>query len=130
MRASTSGCFAAGDARRHAAPARQLRRLNLRHHAARAQARHRAARQRPRLVVDVLDPLDQAGVLVLARIGGEQPRLIGQQDQQVSFDQRGDQRREVVVVADADFVGGDGVVLVDDRDDVACRSASAGCRGR
>ncbi len=47
------------------------------------------------------------------------PVLIGQQDQQVGVDQVRHQRRQVVVVADLDFLGRDDVVLVDDRDDLA-----------
>ena len=43
--------------------------------------------------------------------------LVGQDDQRVGFDQVGDQRGQRVVVAEPDFVGGHGVVLVDDRDD-------------
>ncbi|CAM5250358.1 hypothetical protein SHIRM173S_11786 [Streptomyces hirsutus] len=41
---------------------------------------------------------------------------VGQQDQQVGVDQVGDEGGETVVVAEADLVGGDGVVLVDDRE--------------
>ena len=41
---------------------------------------------------------------------------VGQQHQRVGADQMGDQRGEPVVVAEPDLVGGDGVVLVDDRD--------------
>src|SRR5690606_39642159 len=40
---------------------------------------------------------------------------VGQQHQQVGADQVGDEGGEPVVVAEADLVGGDGVVLVDDR---------------
>src|SRR3546814_21011121 len=41
--------------------------------------------------------------------------LVGQDDQRVGFDQVGDQGSQRVVVAKTDFVGDDGVVLVDDR---------------
>jgi hypothetical protein len=40
---------------------------------------------------------------------------VGEEDEQVRFDERGHQRAEVVVVADLDFLDSDGVVLVDDR---------------
>ena len=53
------------------------------------------------------------------RIGRVQPLLIGQQDQQIGIDQVRDQRRQIVVVADLDFLGRDDVVLVDDRNDLA-----------
>ena len=39
-------------------------------------------------------------------------------NQQVGLDQVGDQGAQRVVVAEPDLVGGDRVVLVDDRDDV------------
>ena len=41
---------------------------------------------------------------------------VGEQDQQVGARHGGDPRGEPVVVAVADLAGGDGVVLVDDRD--------------
>ena len=58
-------------------------------------------------------------------IGGEQPGRVGEQHQQVGADEVGDQGGEAVVVAEADLVVGDGVVLVDDR---APRRARAGAR--
>ena len=61
-----------------------------------------------------------------ARVAGVESVHIGQQDQQVGVDQRGHQRGEAVVVAEADLLGGDGVVLVDDRDGTAGRAAGAG----
>ena len=54
---------------------------------------------------------------VAARVGGEQAGLVGEHQQQVGLHQVGHQRRQVVVVAQLDLVGGDGVVLVDDRHD-------------
>ena len=50
------------------------------------------------------------------RIGGVQARLVGEQHEHVGLDQVRDQRAQRVVVADADFIRGDGVVFVDDRD--------------
>ena len=54
-----------------------------------------------------------------ARRGGAvvQPVDVGQQHQRVGVHEVRDQRREPVVVAEPDLVGGDGVVLVDDRHD-------------
>ena len=46
-----------------------------------------------------------------------EPVLIGQDDQKVGVQQVGDQCAQGIVVAEANFVGGDGIVLVDDRDD-------------
>jgi hypothetical protein len=43
------------------------------------------------------------------------PRLVGEQQKQVGADQRGDERRKIVVVAHADFFGADSVVLVHHR---------------
>ena len=56
-------------------------------------------------------------------VGGEQAGRVGEQHQQVGADQVGDERGQAVVVAEADLVVGDGVVLVDDRD---ARRARAG----
>src|SRR5690606_16906798 len=50
------------------------------------------------------------------RVTGPQPVHIGQEQERVRVDQGGDQRGQPVVVAEPDLVGGDGVVLVDDRD--------------
>ena len=59
------------------------------------------------------------GISFASRIGGRrrvvEPVDIRQQDQQIGARHGGDARGEAVVVAVADFVGGDGVVLVDDR---------------
>ena len=60
---------------------------------------------------------DKLGVGIRAWVGGEEAGLIGQQQQQVRFGQQGDQRRQVVVVADLDLGGCHRVVLVDDRHD-------------
>jgi hypothetical protein len=60
---------------------------------------------------------DQGGGGILARVGGEQAFLIGENDQAVGFDEVGHQRAEGVVVTELDFVGDDRVVFVDDRDD-------------
>ena len=62
------------------------------------------------------DLADQARLGIVARVGGVQPFLVGEQHQQVGLDQVGDQRGQVVVVAKADFLGRHGVVFVDDRD--------------
>ena len=55
---------------------------------------------------------------VAPRIRRVEPILIGQQDQQIGVDEIRDQRRQVVVVADLDFLGRHDVVLVDDRNDL------------
>ena len=53
----------------------------------------------------------------LARIGGEEALLVGEDDERIGFEQIGDQRAQRVVVAELDLVGDDRVVLVDDRHD-------------
>ena len=53
------------------------------------------------------------------------PGRVGEQHEQVGVDEVGDERGEAVVVAEADLVVGDGVVLVDDRH---ARRARAGAR--
>ena len=76
-----------------------------------------AAGQRLEGVVDLDDLLDQRRRGVEAGIGGEQAGGVGEQDQQVGVEQVGHEGGEAVVVAEADLVVGDGVVLVDDRYD-------------
>ncbi len=58
---------------------------------------------------------DQCRRCVFARIGCVEAGLVGEDHQQVGFNQIGHQRAERVVVTKADLVGGDRVVLVDDR---------------
>ena len=65
-------------------------------------------------LVDLDDLLDERSVGVEPRVGGEQARRVGEQHEQVGADEVGDQRGQAVVVAEADLVVGDGVVLVDD----------------
>jgi hypothetical protein len=65
----------------------------------------------------------------LARVGGVEAGLVGHDDEGVGFDQVGDQRAQGVVVAKADFFGGDGVVFVDDGDDVEFEQGAQGRAG-
>ena len=53
---------------------------------------------------------------ILARIRAIEALLVGEQHQYIRLNEVGDQRAERVVVAEADFIGRHGVVLVDDRD--------------
>ena len=57
------------------------------------------------------------------------PGLVGEQDQQVGADQVGDEGGHAVVVAEADLVVGDGVVLVDHRHDPELEQAGQGRPG-
>ena len=47
----------------------------------------------------------------------EEPRSVGQKDEQVRPEEMRDQRRQAVVVPETQLVVGHGVVLVHDRDD-------------
>ncbi len=59
--------------------------------------------------------VDKDRVRIGAGVGGVEPHLVGEEQQQVGVDEVGHQRRKVVVVAHPDLLGGDGVVFVDDR---------------
>ena len=69
-------------------------------------------------VAQVVDLGDEPGIGVLARVGGVEAVGVGEQDEQIGLHQQSDLRRQGVVVAEAQLVGGRGVVLVDDRDDL------------
>ena len=58
-----------------------------------------------------------------------QAPLIGQDDQRVSVHQVGHQRAQGVVIAELDLVIDDGVVLVDDRDDLELQQGQQGGAG-
>ena len=73
-----------------------------------------AATVKQRIVGEHL--VDQLGRRVGARVGGEQPGRVGEQHQQIGVDVVGDERGDAIVVAVAQLVAGDRVVLVDDRD--------------
>ena len=75
------------------------------------------------------DHVEAARGGVEARVGGVEAVDVGQQHQQVGADHRRDLRGEAVVVAVADLVGGDRVVLVDDRHDAEVEQGLQGARG-
>ena len=64
------------------------------------------------------------------RLAGVEAVDVGQQHQRVGTDQVRDECGEPVVVAEADLVRGDRVVLVDDRDRHRARAAVRGCGRR
>ena len=99
----------------HRTTRRDARRGELRRHAAAPALGAGAARRGFKRGVDGDDVFDQRGLGVEARVGGEHAVGVGEQHEQVGVDEVGDQRGEPVVVAEADLVVGDGVVLVDDR---------------
>ena len=65
-----------------------------------------------------------------SRVGGKEAGLVGEDEQEVGADQGGDEGGEVVVVADFDLFGGDGVVLVDDGDDAIIEQRGEGVARR
>ena len=78
---------------------------------------------------DGFDDGDVAGVGVAAGVGGVEAVDVGQQDQLVGLDHFGDAGGEAVVVAEADFGGGDGVVFVDDGDAAERQQGAEGLAG-
>ena len=92
---------------------RNLRRLDLGEHAAARQFGFGRARHAFDLRRNGLDDRDQFGVGVGAGRRVIKPVDIGQQDQQIGARHGGDARGEAVIVAIADFVGRNRVVLVD-----------------
>jgi len=66
---------------------------------------------------------------VFARIGGVQAFLVGQDDQQIGFDQVGHQGTQGVVVAKLDLVVDDRVVFVDDRQHAVLQQGEQGGAG-
>ena len=105
-------------------------RLDLGDHAAGADAGPAGRADRDagqvRLAAHLVDPARRR----VGRVAGVERVHVGEQDQQVGVDQRGHQGGEPVVVAEADLLGGDRVVLVDDRHGAAGRAACAGCGTR
>ena len=80
-------------------------------------------------LVDTFEAADEAGVAVAAGVGSEHAGLVGEQDEEVGFQEVGDEGGEVVVIADADFVHGGRVVFIDDGDDAALDHGEQGIAG-
>ena len=98
-----------------AAGGRDLAGLDLGHHAAARQLGAGRAGHALDLGRDALDQRNEIGGHARLRRRVVEAVDVGQQHQQVGARHGGDARREPVVVAVADLVGGDGVVLVDHR---------------
>ncbi len=109
------GAGRVGEEHRDARARGDLGGLHLRRHAAGADAGGAGAVGVDREGVDVGDVADAFGVglVGVARVEGVD---VGEHDERVGAHHLGDERGEPVVVAEADLAGGDGVVLVDDRD--------------
>ncbi len=104
---------------RHRTSARHrgARRHQLGLHAALGQARHGVAAHRLDLGGDRLDHRQMAGRRIGLGVRRIEPVDIRQQQQLVRAAGHGDLRGQAIVVAKADLVGGDGVVLVHDGHD-------------
>ena len=68
-------------------------------------------------------------MFVDARVGREQAGSVGEQHEQIGPDEVRHEGGDAVVVADADLVVGDGIVLVDDRHHAQLAEATQGCAG-
>ena len=72
---------------------------------------------------------DETSLGVFPRIGRVEAVRVGEKDEQIGFHQKGHLRRQGVVVAKAQLVGGSGVVLVDDGDDLPLQQSVEGVPG-
>ncbi len=109
--------------------ARHVGRLQLGGHATGAEPADAVTRQLAQGVVYGLYLFDELGIRIGARIGGEEPLLVGKQDQQIRIGQDGGASGEVVVVPHLDLGGGHSVVFVDDRDDAVIEQGAQGVAG-
>ena len=64
------------------------------------------------LIVDGFYPIDPSRLLVFSRIVGVQPVGVGKNEQQLRFDQGGDERGQRIVVPELQFIYRDGIVFV------------------
>jgi hypothetical protein len=94
-----------------------------------AHRRAGSAGQRLELVVDLHHLFDQRRRRLPPRVGGQETRGVGEQDQQVSPHEVGHQRAEPVVVAETDLLVGHRVVLVDHRHDAEVDEVVEGLAG-
>ena len=74
---------------------------------------HPAGRGRFELGCYMFDLLDESGVFIFRRVGGVETVDVGEYHEKACVEHRRDVRTECVVVAELEFLDGDGVVLVD-----------------
>ncbi len=104
-----------GDEAAHARPGRHLRRRQFRDHPA-TSAGGPGPRGNPlEFLVDLRDLLDESGVRAQPRICVHQARSVREQHKELGGHQLGHECSNTVIVAEADLVIGNGVVLVDHR---------------
>ncbi|MNV22697.1 hypothetical protein D3C71_1136840 [compost metagenome] len=108
---------------------RQTRRTQLGLHTATPQRPARTARHCIERRIIGTRFVNQLGIRIVARIGVEHAIAIRQDHQQVCLDKVRHQRRQGVVVAETDFVGDHGVILVDDRNDFELDQCAQGTAG-
>ena len=113
MRCRGVAGLAVGDHHAAAGSQRRLGGVELGHHAAAAVAWLGVAGHGLDLGRDAGDLGNHGCARVRARIGGVDAVYVREQDQGVGADHGGDAGAQAVVVADADLVGGNRVVLVD-----------------
>ena len=121
--------LAGGDHHVDPGAARHVGGLQLGGHAAGAQTADAVTGEGSQGVVYGLHLFDELGIRVGARVRGEEPLLVGQQDQQIRIRQDGGAGGEVVVVPHLDLGGGHGVVLVDHGDDAVIEQGAQGVTG-
>ena len=109
-----AGPVSRGDDGPHTRPRGDAGGGHLRRHAAAAPQRARSAHLFLERSIDADHLFDQRCVRVEARVGGEHAGGVGEHDQQVRPDEMRDERGQTVVVAEADLVVGNRVVLVHD----------------
>ena len=100
-----------------AAARRALGRKNLCEHSSEADCATRSAGHGLERWIARAALLDRSCIRVFSRIAIIESRLIREDDEDIRFDEIGNQRSERVVVAEADFIDRDRIVLVDDRND-------------
>ena len=95
------------------------RRVHLRRHPAGPERGSGAPTHVHVEVIDVFHQGNELGLRVAVGVAGVQAVDIGEEEEVVGIAEGGDVRGECVVVAEFEILHGDGVVLVDDGDDIA-----------
>ena len=123
------GLAAVGDHGRSTRARRRVGGIELGAHAAAAESALALAGHADELRIGEVGLADELGVGITAWIAIEQTFLIREDHQQVGLDEIHRQRAERVVVAQADLVGGDRVVFVDDRHHAELEQGVEGATG-
>ena len=116
------GLHARGDHHSGAGAGGKVGGLDLGAHTAGAARGAGTAGDGPDMFIDQGHLGDQAGAGVAAGVGAVEAGNIGEDEQRVGVDEAGDEGGEIIVVADADLGSDDGIVLVDNRHNVALQA--------